>query len=404
MTEKRKFILNCDVCDARKIKEDELSSYDEIMINSVVLLIDESSKAILNQLPTICNTGETLEIDGEVNAITVNGNYEIDVNANVSDKSLLIVNGNLIIHPDTEDVIQKFVKIIVNGSVRCPKCFASRLNNISVNGITEYIPNDCTVLKTELEVDKYFPLRAKENRKYYASNKVLLIDPDIDIEMLTAKNVKFTTKRLICMECFASKVIEMIDENTELNVVPTGYEFIGKDAVLDETLLQKHGKCLYIDGNLTLNAESDEVLPQIEKLYVNGEVRLLKRQKERFEKLNVKYKRISFIKGRILRNKTQLTLDSNLLNASPDGISVINCRSLKISDDIDAISIMNLINIENCVIVKCSPQQRSAVESVSKNVANISSDDSDENSICNSFDLMHASANDKVVNANKYIL
>ena len=39
MSEKKKFILNCDVCDARKIKEESLSEYEQIIINADLILV-----------------------------------------------------------------------------------------------------------------------------------------------------------------------------------------------------------------------------------------------------------------------------------------------------------------------------------------------------------------------------
>lgn len=403
MIEKKNFIVNCDVCDARKITQDELSQYEKIMINASILLIDERSKAILNQLPIACNTDETLEIEGDVDVISVNGDYEINGSVNTAVKSVLTVNGNLVIRPNTEDRLKRFVKIIVNGSVRCPKSLAPWLDNLSVNGNTEYIPDDCIVLKPEFEIDKYFPLRAEENGKYYVSNKVVLKNSDIDIEMLVAKNVRFETKRFICAEKFVSKAIELIDESVELKVIPTGDAFVGHDATLDEMLLQKYGKYLYVDGNLTLNAQSTEILHQLEKLYVNGDIYLLKNQTELFKKLNAEYEKIILIKGCILKNKMHVTIDTNLLNAMSDGITVTNCNSLEITEDISTDSIINLLDIVNCIDVKCSPLQRSAVELVSKNVAHIISDET-EDVDNNTFNIMQQLENTKVVNANKYIL
>ena len=51
MFEKKNFIVNCDVCDARKIQEESLSGYEQIILNTDFLLVDERSKSILNNLP-----------------------------------------------------------------------------------------------------------------------------------------------------------------------------------------------------------------------------------------------------------------------------------------------------------------------------------------------------------------
>ena len=39
--EKKTFILNCDVCDARKMKEEDLAAYEQIVINADVLIVNE---------------------------------------------------------------------------------------------------------------------------------------------------------------------------------------------------------------------------------------------------------------------------------------------------------------------------------------------------------------------------
>ena len=54
MSEKKKFILNCDVCDARKIKEESLSEYEQIIINADLILVDEYSRDVFHRLPIIC--------------------------------------------------------------------------------------------------------------------------------------------------------------------------------------------------------------------------------------------------------------------------------------------------------------------------------------------------------------
>ena len=63
MFEKKNYIVNCDVCDTRKITQESLSGYEQIVINADLLLVDENSRAILNRLPLICNADETLDVD-----------------------------------------------------------------------------------------------------------------------------------------------------------------------------------------------------------------------------------------------------------------------------------------------------------------------------------------------------
>ena len=48
--EKKNFVLNCSICDARKVKEEDLARYEHIIINSDVLLVNEESKSVLARL------------------------------------------------------------------------------------------------------------------------------------------------------------------------------------------------------------------------------------------------------------------------------------------------------------------------------------------------------------------
>ena len=69
---KKEFYLNCDVCDARKINEESLSGYEQIVINTDVLLVDERSRSVLNKLPMVCNMDGMLDVEGEVSVVSAN--------------------------------------------------------------------------------------------------------------------------------------------------------------------------------------------------------------------------------------------------------------------------------------------------------------------------------------------
>ena len=88
MFEKKNYIVNCDVCDTRKITQESLSGYEQIVINADLLLVDENSRAILNRLPLICNADETLDVEGEVSVICANGSYEISGDTRIEDQTV----------------------------------------------------------------------------------------------------------------------------------------------------------------------------------------------------------------------------------------------------------------------------------------------------------------------------
>ena len=51
MEKKKRYLLNCEVCDARKMHENLFDPYDEVVINADVLLVNAVSYTHLT-LPT----------------------------------------------------------------------------------------------------------------------------------------------------------------------------------------------------------------------------------------------------------------------------------------------------------------------------------------------------------------
>ena len=178
MSDKKKFLLNCEVCDARKIKEEDYKDYEQIKINTELVIVDEKSKSILNRLPVTMNQESMIELPEGMQAEirTINGRYEITGNTDVKDYTFLIVSGPLLIHADAQEILGKYFKIVVNGPLRCPKSIEGNLGKISINGLVKIYPDDCIILDKEFHMDKYFPLRAKEGKRYYAENMVIIGD------------------------------------------------------------------------------------------------------------------------------------------------------------------------------------------------------------------------------------
>lgn len=408
MFEKKNFILNCDVCDTRKMTEDSLKGYEQIIINADVILVNEKSRALLNQLPAIVNVDDTIEAEGDIDLVSVNGNYEINGETAVSGPKILCINGSLNIAPGTEEVLKNYVSIHVNGNVRCPKNLAPYLSKMSVNGSTDCIPDDCIPLEPVFTIDKYFPLRAKEGNRYYVRSKLVLADPQVNAAMLSAKKVQFVTNKLVVRESMIEQAINLVDETVKLEVIPDGWAYMNSDAELDETLLSKYGNCLYIDGNLKLSAESTPLLERIEKLHVNGNVSLLKGQVDAFRKLDTEYQDLCVIKGgKVIENGALVVVDQKMLDASEDGVTIHNCAVLKINDDVDPQSIIDKLSIGNAGMIRCNPKQRGAVSLVCGNSGMINDGTGEGNEALNfdnPMELLKKMINTKVVNAEKYII
>ena len=400
---KKNLVINTEICDARNIKEENYAGYEQIILNAEILVVDNKSKEVLHKLPVTTNVEITLDLEKDACLSMINGEYEITGNTVPEEHSVLFVNGTLRIGKDAQEVLKQYQCIQVNGSVRCPRSLASCLGNIQVNGNTMVIPDDCIELKDDFEMDTYFPLRAKEHGNYFAARRVRVLDEKINLETLKDKHIHFVTKTLLTREEMIPDVIGMVDENTELQVVPAVYSYVSKDAVLDEMLLEKHGTKLYIDGSLTLEKSSTPWIEKLENLQVSGVVTLLRSQVEAFRAIGAEYKELEIVKGKIVKNHSSLTVDAAMLEQAEDGVTVKNCASLKVKEDVSPEAILERLQIANCATIKCSPQQKSALQMVSKNVANIE-DGEDSGEKTGVFSVLKQLADSKIVNAEKYLM
>jgi hypothetical protein len=164
------------------------------------------------------------------------------------------------------------------------------------------------------------------------------------------------------------QAISMFEENVEMDVVPAGFAYIEEGAELNEALLQKHGRRLYIDGDLVLTAGSDNCFDKVEGLRVNGNVC---RQAEALARVDADYRQLIFVKGRYVSNKSYVVVDKAMLEASPDGLEIGNCAALKVNQDVSPELILENLSVRNCAKVFCSPEQKSVLQLVCENVAKI---------------------------------
>ena len=379
MSDQKVLVVNCDLCDARKINEENYQCYEEITLNADVVFVDERSKSVLNRLPVKLNMDIMFEAKPGIEYClqVINGSSELNAQSFVEDHTFLIVNGDLSILPETKDILKKYESIVVNGCVKHPDDI-SLGDKMHVNGATISYPKDCKMLEKEFVMDYYFPIRAKSNTRYFAENRVVMTDLGCDLFPLIEKKVRFVTKELLVLEEKVKEAIALVDETVRLTVIPEGYTYINENVLLDERSLRRYGNKLYIDGNLTIGEESLDCLPQLEGLKVKGDVLLKKKYQAEFEKIDAEYRKLVIIKGRVIENCVQASLDTATLDLDPDGIAVRCVSRLELAKDILPEKIMNQLEIANCACVICSEEQKAAVSFVSKNVARIETGDAEE--------------------------
>ena len=404
----KKMIINCGDCDARNVSEETLAAYERIVINAGTVLVTPEAKNLLNRYAVTMNCGDGLELEKDVKLSQVNGSTKIKSSDMVPCRTYLIVNGSLEIGPNTEKVLQQYAGISVNGSVTCPESMGSYLNMLSVNGSTVCYPDEAVVLKRNAVIDKTFVLRAKK-KLYWSAKRMIMVDPELDTEALAAKGATFSTKEVILAQSKVEALIDLIDEQAEIVIVPDGTAVIRDDVELNDMVLKKYGTKLYIIGDLRVPKEAGEALAQLEYLSVQGDAGVTEQWKELLMEKAVQITGdIKILRGRTITDKMSVRISGWMLEQESDGISVVDCMKVRLDEDIPNRLILERLSVRDCMNVECTPEQESALGAVCEDVMKIGRGEESDLGIGDILKGVLGGAKElldtKVINAGDYVL
>lgn len=404
----KKMMVNCAVCDMRSVSEETLKNYEQITVNAATVIVTPEKKDLINRYNVTMNAAVMIEVPSGENyrVITQNGAYDLtaDRAAAAGENTILFVNGTLNVDGDALEAASRFYKIEVNGSVTMPKSISGKLSNLSVNGAISTYPDGAIRLNRNAEIDKTFPLRAKENALYWASRRLIFTDLALNVEKLNKLNVRFAAKTALIAESLAEAVVPMLSEDTDILIVPDGTKFFGFDARMNKRFLKKFGTKAYINGDLIVEEDAADVLPEIEYLYVNGDVKIPEALADAFEDVDAHYHELVIQKkvGKIIEDHVRATVDKALLEKYADGILVTDCAMVHIAKDVSPELILERLTIADCAQVYCTEQQEAAVSAVSKDVASIGGADESMKDVLTG--ALHLNPEFKVVNAAEYVM
>ena len=404
----KKMIINCGDCDARNVSEETLAAYESIIINAGTVLVTPEAKNLLNRYAVTMNCGDVLELEKDVKLSQVNGSAQIRSSDMVPGRTYLVVNGSLEIGPNTEKVLQQYAGISVNGSVTCPESMGSYLNMLSVNGSTVCYPDEAVVLKRNAVIDKTFVLRAKK-KLYWSAKRMIMVDPELDAAALAAKGATFSTKEVILAQSKVEALIDLIDEQAEIVIVPDGTAVIRDDVELNDMVLKKYGTKLYIIGDLHVPKEAGEALAQLEYLSVQGDAGVTEQWKELLLEKAVQITGdIKILRGRTITDKMSVRISGWMLEQESDGISVVDCMKVRLDEDIPNRLILERLSVRDCMNVECTPEQESALGAVCEDVMKIGRGDESDLGIGDILKGVLGGAKElldtKVINAGDYVL
>ncbi len=369
----KKTIIKASVCDARNISEETLAAYGELTIKAALLLSNSGSQALLAQHSVAVKCAKVLNLEGDVQVSTVNGSAQIRSTDVPVGKRGLIVNGSLEIGPDTQQVLERYAGIMVNGSVTYPESLSGVLGMLTVNGSTVCYPDGAVVLKGETVIDRLFALRAKAVL-YWAARRLIMVDPQLDPAVLEAKGARFASKEAILAESKVEGLIGLLDEKTEIVIVPDGTAVIRDDVTLDSGTVKHYGRKLYIIGDLTVDRGSVQALEQLEYLHVRGDVLVEEEQRDQLLETAQEIEgdvQVFRARGKTLRDLPCVRVSKWMLEQEPEGIGIQNCALVNLDADVDEELILERLSVCECALVQCTPEQEAAVTAVSQAVAQI---------------------------------
>lgn len=371
--------INCDTCDARKVNEDNYKQYEEIIINTEEMIVDERSKNVLHRLPFSIKADDIRSQElGEAapNVQTINGVYDIGPDTAVQEGTVLNINGLLKVAPNSDETLQKYEKISINGLILCPKSIAGRLpmNKITINGMTKAYPDDYVILDNRYNLDKYFPFRAAENKGYFAASCIYDVDRETDFGRLLEKNVKLCTDKLYVRKSHLEKALPIVNIEAKIVEIPDECAIVVKDnCVIDDSLISGYGDNLYVVGDAMIKREALEALDKIKTLIVDGTVKIDRECVEKFNSMDATCEKLVVMEGYVITDQAFATIDRETLESHPEGVNIRDVAMLNVSADIPPELIRERLKIADCAKISCSEQQKAAVTEVSTDVALIGS-------------------------------
>ena len=325
-----KLLIKANFCDLRNVKEETLAAYDVIEVRANVVVLNDRAKELIARYPV------TLKCDLATD------------NPNIALRS---VNGVAEVTPC--DVPEADTVLTVNGELKIASGSAVQLKNTAV-------------------LDSTFALRAKP-ALYWAARCVVMLDPALDVAALAKQGVRFDTPRAILAQSLATQAAPLFEDDTDLEIVPDGTAYLKDDAELTAALIRRKGNKLYVDGRLTLAAESAALLPQLEYCKVTGTALVPAAQEKAFSASCVQAEKVQTVRGRLLQGQGRVQVDYWMLEA-PDGLCVKECGMVELTPELEPELIAAKLMLLECGMVQCTAAQKGAVQLVAKDVGVISDD------------------------------
>lgn len=376
---KKNLNVSAAVLDLRNVSEETLASYEHIKIQAALMLTTPRVEALLAKYPVEMEVDNALPCGEDTVVSMVNGKSTLTAAHKPEKDTILMVNGKLTVAADAAETLRAYNKIIVNGKALCPASLTAVMSEKAmVNGKLSVYPDEAVVLKGTVKLDKSFLLRA-QNRLYWTEKQFVAVDAKLDADALAAKGARFAAPKAVLDERLAEKLVPLFAEDTELVILPEGAAFVDDDLKLTPAALRRYGRKLYVTGDVTIPAESADVLEQVEYLHAGGGVTVAAALEDAFYAIpDAEYTELRVLKGALVNDKPMVRITPEMLTLDPEGVSCTDCALVTLDKALTAEAIVEKLRISDCACVRCTMAQEAAVSAVSTDVAQIKVTDAPE--------------------------
>ena len=377
-TRKKKLTVNTAFCDMTRLSEETLSPYEAIEINAATIALSPRAKELLGKISVHMNAAQVLQVEEGTQISLKNGKAEITGNEAPAGPTMLIVNGKLIIHPDSAETLKGYAGISVNGKLLYPKSLGPLLSRVQVQGLSMSYPDDAILVEGRLRVDELFVLRAKDSL-YFVMGDVIMADESLDVKVLAEKGTRFSAKNAYIAQKLSKDALSLFDDKTRITPIPEGYSFVEDENILGHHLIPRFGKRLFFPGKLIIPRDQEGTLGQLEGLQVAGSIKLPEALLNAFASLNSKHQKLIIHKGLLITERNNLTINQALIDQNPEGLTVEDCGIVTLNADVSAQEILDKLTLRDCGAITCHPHQEAALIQVSSDIGSISLDDPAQN-------------------------
>lgn len=376
----KKLKVDAALLDLRRVQPAALEGYDLIEMNAAMVLTSPRSQALLQQYPVRLDSALVQNCEEDVAFNIINGKLTLNGCSDPAGRQILMINGKLTIAPDAGDVLRRYVRVIVNGKVSCPRSLVPVVGSqCMVNGKVSSYPDNAVVLGgSSAKLNRNFLLRA-EGRLYWHEHRFVAVDPRLDPAALAAKGARFSAPQAILTEGLAEGLAPLFTEDTELVVVPDGTAVVEEDLELTALAQRRYGSRLYVLGDVTIPEERSADLAALEYLKAEGTVLLpASREEDLCAIPELECGQLRVMNGHLLAGRPTLRLSPEMLALYPEGIACADCASVALDPALEPDTIAKKLRFDGCALVRCTRLQQNAVTAVCRDVAQIQLTDAED--------------------------